>query len=154
MYWYIKWRTIEISLVFWDIPYLNKIENIDVEKRTFIILIMKPLQTNRFVLMWLCGFPPDNSINKWKRCIFITFTLCIVLVHSMSVMAGVTFIYRNASINLEETLFSMYHTMGSARMLYQSIITVVLCHELAAICEELSAIYRESELYKSQILYK
>lgn len=106
---------------------------------------MKILKTSQRVQMWLCGFPPDDSVSKWKRCAFVLFTSWIILVHSTSIIAGVTFIYRNVSINLEATLFSLYHTMGSTSMLYQSIVTVLSSRGIAAIYQGLSKIYNESE---------
>lgn len=107
---------------------------------------MKPLETNQRVLMWLYAFPPDNSDGKWRKIAYFTFTICVIAVHAMSVAASSTFIYRNISISLEETLFSLFHNFSASGMLYQSIVTVILRHNLNAIFKGLSTIYDQSEL--------
>lgn len=106
---------------------------------------MKPLETNERVLIWLCAFPIDKSTSKWEKCIYIIFTLCVIMTHLLSLIFSSVFIHQNVSINLEETLFSLFHTFSSASMLYQSIATVFLCHKLAAIFKTLANIYDASK---------
>lgn len=106
---------------------------------------MKPLRTNQRVLMWLCGVPPNESDSKRKKTAFVTLTLSVIIGHLFLVVAGAVFIYRNVSDNLEEALFSLFHTLPTASMLYQSVVTVFLCRELAGIFEELSDIYNTSD---------
>lgn len=112
---------------------------------------MQPLETNRKVLMWLSGYPPDKSVGKWKKIAYILFTFAIIMAHLLSVVAGGTFIYRNRTNHLQETLYSLIHTLGSANMLYQSIVTVLLRHKLAKIFEGLTTIYYESNHFINQI---
>lgn len=106
---------------------------------------MKPLETNRQVLMWLCGFSPDESVVKWKKIACNAFTSSVIIIHLLSVLAGGTFILKNKSNGLEEILYSLMHTLGSSNMLYESIVTVFLCRELSEIFEELTNIYNESK---------
>lgn len=105
---------------------------------------MTPLETNRRVLTWLCGLPP-HDVEKQKKIAYIVFTLSIIFGHLLSVVAGSVFIYRNISVSLEDALFSLFHTLSSGSMLYQSIVTVFLCGELASIFKGLSGIYAESK---------
>lgn len=110
---------------------------------------MKPLETNQRVLIWLCGFPTDSSASKWEKIAHIAFTLIVIATNLLSVVSSSVFIYRNVSINLEETLFSLFHTFASASMLYQSIAIVILCRELAAIFKTLANIYDASKCISS-----
>lgn len=105
---------------------------------------MKPLEMNQRVLMWLCGFPSYKSAGKWKKIAYIAFTFGIIATHFVSLLTGGTFIYKNKSNDVEEVLYSMIHTLGSANMLYESIVTIFLCRALAEIFEELTTIYNES----------
>lgn len=106
---------------------------------------MNPLELYQRVLMWLCGLPPKKSDGKHMRFAYMTLTLCVIVGHLLSLVAGAIFIYRNVSINLEETLFSLFHTIGSVSMLYSSIATVLLCRKLPVIFGGLSNIYNKSE---------
>lgn len=106
---------------------------------------MKPLETSRRVLMWLCGFPPDESAGKWLKIAYVIFTSSIVMDHLLSLIAGAIFIHKNVSSNFEDTLFSLFHTVGSLSMLYQSVVIVFMRRNLTAIFEELSRIYNESK---------
>lgn len=106
---------------------------------------MKPLETNQRVLTWLCGYPPNESTGKSKRIAYIVFTVNVIIAMTLFVAAGANFIYRHISISLEESLFSLFHTLGAVSMLYQCVAIVVLRHELAAIFDGLSKIYNESE---------
>lgn len=106
---------------------------------------MKPLETNQRMLLWLGGFPLDNLAGKWKKIAYITFTLSVIMTHMLSVMASTVFIHRNKSIDLEATLFSLFHTIASASMLYQSVVTVLLRRELNVIFVGLANIYDTSK---------
>lgn len=106
---------------------------------------MNPLETNQRVLMWLCGFPPNESSTKIERIAYIIFTLSIISSYSLSVEAGITFIIKTYAINLEETLFSLYHTIGSLIMIYQTVATVIFRRQITGIFEGLSKIYNKCE---------
>lgn len=106
---------------------------------------MTPLETNRQVLTWLSGFPPDESAGKRRKIAYIAFTSGVITIHLLSVLAGGTFILKHKSKGLEEVLYSLMHTLGSFNMLYESIITVFLCRELSEIFKGLTTIYNESE---------
>lgn len=106
---------------------------------------MKPLETNRQVLTWLCGFQSNESAGKWKRIAKVAFTLGVVVMHLSSVITGATFIFINKSIDLETTLYSLIHTLGSASMFYLAIATILLSRNLTAIFDGLSTIYKESK---------
>lgn len=107
---------------------------------------MKPLKTCQRVLMWLSGVPPDESDSKGEKTQYILLTLIIITSHLLAAISGSAFIYRNISIDLEETLYSLFHTIGSWSTLYQCIATIVLRRKLNAIFTSLAKIYSESEI--------
>lgn len=106
---------------------------------------MTPLEVNQRVLIWLCGLPARKHDDKQKKLAHILLTLCVIIAHLVSVVAGSVFIYRNILVSLEDALFSLFHTLSSSTMLYQSIVTVFLCRELASMFDGLSKIYNESK---------
>lgn len=105
---------------------------------------MKPLQLNRRVLTWLCGVPANELDTKKEKVQYIAFTLIVIMINSIAVISGATFIYRHISLDFELTLYSLYHTIGHFQVLYQSIATVLLRHKLDAIIQSLSTIYEKS----------
>lgn len=113
---------------------------------------MKPLETNERVLMWLYLFPPNEFARKRMKIAHVVFAMSVIMTHLISVIVGAVFIHRYMSTNLEETLFSLFHTIAAASMLYQSIGTVILRHKLTAIFEGLSKIYNESKLILGKII--
>lgn len=106
---------------------------------------MRPLESNQRVLVWLGGFPLDKSAGKWTKVTYIAFTLSVIIAHLLSVMGSTVFIQRHKSIDLEATLFSLFHTIASASMLYQSVATVLLRRELNSIFDGLANIYDRSK---------
>lgn len=114
-------------------------------KKSQNLEIMNPLEMNQRVLTWVCGLPSNESTDKWKKIARIVFTFSVIIGYVCSLAASTAFIYKNVSIDLEESLFSLFHNFGAANMLYLSIATVIFCRELANIFEGLSIIYKESK---------
>lgn len=133
--------------------YLNSVQALEVYQSVLFWIEIKiehfgnmhPLETNRQVLMWLCGIPTDKSTSKWKRYAYIAFTSIVMMVHLSSMLTGAAFIYIYKSIDMGETLYSLIHTLGSTSMLYLAIATVLLSRDSAEIFEGLKKIYNESE---------
>lgn len=106
---------------------------------------MRPLETNQLLLTWLYAFPPDESSIKWKRIVHFVFSSGVLIAHFLSVMAGGTFIFKFVSIDLEEAIFALFHTIAACNMFYQSIVIVLLRHKFTAIFKDLSTIYDKSK---------
>lgn len=107
---------------------------------------MNPLETNQRVLMWLSGILPNESTSKRQKIAYIAFTTIVISSFVVTIMSGVTFIWQNISDNLEESLYSLTHTTAYSNTLYQSIITILWRHKLAAIFKGLAQIYKESKI--------
>lgn len=106
---------------------------------------MKPLETSKQVVTWLCGFPRDEFASQRKKIAYFTFALSVIVASILSVTASVVFIYKNALISLEETLFSLYHNIGACVTIYQTISTILLRHKFMAIFDDLTKIYDKSK---------
>lgn len=106
---------------------------------------MDPLQTCRRVLTWLCGVPPEESASKQEKIQYIVFTVVIMMIHVVGVICGAVFIYRKVSIDLEATLFCLFHTAALLQTFYQTIATILLRRKFIVIFENLKQIYNESE---------
>lgn len=111
---------------------------------------MNLLETNKQVLMWLCGIPPKEFDKKWKNIPYIILTASVIMVHSLAVISSAVFIYKNVSVSLEETLFSLFHNVGNSSTLYQSIAIILLKKKLTEIFESLSKIYDQSKTMNSK----
>lgn len=106
---------------------------------------MNPLKTNQLILTWFGASPSHESLSKWIRIARCMFTLSVIIANFLSVFAGVLFILKFISINLEEAIFALFHTIAYSNMLYQSVMIVVLRRKLTTIFEHLSKIYDKSK---------
>lgn len=106
---------------------------------------MNPLQAVQRLLTWLCGAPPAESDTKREKIYYILFTIYIAMGHVLSVIAGAMFIYRQFSVDLEQTFYSLFSTLGSFGCLYQCIATIILSRKLNTVIQNLTKIYTESE---------
>lgn len=106
---------------------------------------MKPLETSQRVMKWLYAFPKDEYASPSKRIAYFAFASIIFISSILSVTASTVFILKNLSINLEDTLFSLFHNIGALVTVYQSIATILLRHKLMAIFNDLLKIYDQSK---------
>lgn len=67
------------------------------------------------------------------------------MAHLLSVIADGVFIYRNVSDYFEENLFSLFHTITSLNLFFQSIETVDLRRDITENFQGLLRIYSESK---------
>lgn len=93
-------------------------------------------------------------INKWRKIVHIVLVPSVIIIISflLFLAASGIFIYRNILVNLEETLFALFHTVGALNGLYLSIATVLLRRKLITIFNGLTTIYNESEKKELDIL--
>lgn len=117
-----------------------------VQRKSSSIVKMKPLQTTQLLLKWLYAFPSDKSAGKSMKFAYFIFASSVIVVHFLAMVAGGIFISKLISIDLEQALFALFHTLCSFNMLYQSIATVLLRHKLAAIFKSWTKIYDESKI--------
>lgn len=100
-----------------------------------------PLETNRFVLTWLCVYPADESTSKWQKMVHFMFGLAVFTANSLVFIVSISFFAKNVSIDLEEALFALIQMAGSGNILYVSIISYISRHKITTIFNSLSKIY-------------
>lgn len=110
---------------------------------------MIQLETTQLLLAYLYAFPPDKNASRRKKVCYFVFSSSIIVINLLSVTSGGFFIFKNASINLKEAIFALYHTCVCCNVFYQAIIIIILRKKLTALFERLTDIYNES---KNQIL--
>lgn len=108
---------------------------------------IKPLETNRRVLIWLCMFLPDETASKREKLTYIVFTVCGVCTILSMLAASVTFFVKFVSIDLEESLYALVKISAYLCLTYMMIVVFILRHKISDIFEKLSTIYDERELY-------
>ena len=110
-------------------------------------LKMKPLVTNKLVLMWLCSHPAEKSTVKWKKIAYVAFTAFSLL--GLLSLIGLTSIFcvQSFSTDLEESLYAIFQMTGSSAMFYFSIVAFNSRHKIAALFENLSDIYSASNFF-------
>lgn len=104
---------------------------------------MIPLETNQRALQWIYGFPPEKSPTKWKRIGYFAFALSSNVALFSGFLSSVVFISKFRRVDLEGTIYALFHGAGALNMLYQSIVILFLRRELASIFENLEKIHAE-----------
>lgn len=106
---------------------------------------MKVLLANRRELRLFFVFDADESINASAK-IFYAFTaLMILLAHFCAVAAGMAFFIKFASIDLEQSLYSLFNIFGDISVAYISIFLLVQRGTIMGIFHKISDIYEESK---------
>lgn len=105
---------------------------------------MIPLETNRRLLTWLCIYPTVRNCGQWKKCLYIVFSVSIFGFNLFAVATSGVYFMRHKSISLEDVLFALIQTIGSANVAFINIITFCLRHKIVGLFEML-AIYKDRE---------
>lgn len=101
-----------------------------------------PLKTNRWILTWLCVFPPEKNTSKWKKLAHIAFSLTVFIINAGSFFGSLAFFLKYMSVDLEQCIFALVQMIGEVNMSYVSIITFIQRDKIKAIYDDLSRIYR------------
>lgn len=107
---------------------------------------MKPLASAEFVLTWLCLYPPDASTSIWKRRLFIAFTTLIITVQFIGITAGIVFVTKFISIELEKCLFVSFVIFCHACTVYMAFVAFLLRKQIPNIFRDLSDIYNQCKI--------
>lgn len=100
---------------------------------------MKPLASNRQLLIWLCLHPADATVNTINKMAFSA--LCFALAVSICV-ASLVYTKQFWSIDLNSALYAFCQFVGFSGLVYVVIAAFVLQHEIAIIFIDLSEIYK------------
>lgn len=107
---------------------------------------MKVLVTNRKILTWFCACPADPFTSKWQKLAYKTFSILSCILLSSLIVSTAIFVGRFISSDLEESLYTIFQVTGTSPALYFTIAALNSQHKIAAIFENLSAIYNTSKI--------
>lgn len=74
---------------------------------------VKPLKMCYRALVWLCVCPCDVTTSKWTKLFYQSFATVNVAIITSGLFAGVAFIIKFGSINIEETLYVIFAIFGN-----------------------------------------
>lgn len=101
---------------------------------------MEILVTNRQALTWLWMHPIDEDATKWQKTVNLVFSLLVFVIHLCSMMSAATFIFKNVSFDMEESLYAILQTVASSACFYVMIIGFYSRRKMLAIFRGLSKI--------------
>lgn len=83
---------------------------------------MKPLQTNKRMLIWLCMCSPNSKdTNVWKKVSHIAFSLMIFVFNLWVVIAHLAYFWTYRSTHLDESLFALTNATAFSVVMYSMI---------------------------------
>lgn len=102
---------------------------------------MKPLETNRRVLMWLGLYPFDNTLNKrYKVCFIIVGSLIFAVALSACISSEI-FVMKHVTNNLEDSLYAIGQILIYWNVLYLMMFALVQRDKIVVIIENLTKIH-------------
>lgn len=104
---------------------------------------MKPLKASHTMLTWFCVFPPENSTSPEKKMLYNIFVVAIFVGNVCTFISSSFFFIEYVSIDLEESLYSLFQIVGSASILYLITVTYFLSRKIRILFEDLSRIYEK-----------
>lgn len=108
---------------------------------------MKPLATAELVLTWLCLYPPDTNTNIWKKRAYTGFTSIIITVQAVGITAGIVFVTKFISVELEKCLFVSFVIFCHVCTVYMALIAFLLRKQIPKIFWDISEIYKECKFW-------
>lgn len=103
---------------------------------------MKPLQTNKRVLIWLCMCSPNKKdSNLLKKIYRIAFALMIFIFNLWVVTAHLAFFWQFHSTHLDESLFALTNSTAFSIVMYIMIYAFFTRHQIRRIFKNLWKIY-------------
>lgn len=110
---------------------------------------MKPLATAQVVLTWIGILSGDESTSWWKERASVIFTFFAFVSLVCGFAAGVTFIVKFISIDLESSLFGISVSLAYFSVIYVILVALLLRSQIPEIFQELSEIHAASESYRN-----
>lgn len=114
---------------------------------------MKPLETYRRVLTWLCAYSVTEDEAKWKRFAYIAFGLFICIGNVLSLASTAAFIWVYVSTDLEEALYAFLQFFGTLAVNYTFIIGIIMKSKITITINRLSDIYDERKFRRFILIH-
>lgn len=113
------------------------------ESEISLLLKMIPLNTNRQMLTWLCIYPSAENESRSKKMVYIIFSVFIFASNLFGMATSGCYFLRNKSESLEDSLFALITTIGTANVAYINGITFYLRHSIAGLFKALGNFHKE-----------
>ncbi|XP_031632738.1 odorant receptor 67a-like [Contarinia nasturtii] len=102
---------------------------------------MKPIPSLQQMMTWLCLLPPDNYTSVWKKRAYIGFSVVLILMQIITMIASVAFILKNRINNYEETLFAYCLVFYTLAKIYTALVAFYVRHGISIVVSNLTKIY-------------
>lgn len=106
---------------------------------------LEPLATNRWVLTWLCIYPPPKNTTTMKRLGHILFSFVTFAANFSYLVVSFIFLMKYIRVDLNEAFFAIYQVAGMLAPIYCNIIAYFIRHSLSTVLKGLTKIYHDSE---------
>lgn len=103
---------------------------------------MKPLQTNKRMLMWLCMCSSNSKdTNLLKKVYHIAFALMVFVFNLWVVVAHLAFFWSFRATRLDESIFALTNATAFSVVMYSMIYAFFTRHQTRRIFKNLWKIY-------------
>lgn len=102
---------------------------------------IRPLETYRRVMKWLCLFPFIDPPDEKVKLNYIVFGVSNFMVLLLSIVPSIVFCAEYLATNLADCLFGMLQITGTSSLVYMIFMAFVTRQKLLAIFENLTSIY-------------
>lgn len=102
---------------------------------------MRPLVTSQNVLTWLCVFATKSN----KKYFYIAITFLVIILILSGIFTSFTYLWKYISVDLDSSLYALFQVAGYSSAFYSTVVTAYMRHEIVAIFEKLSNIYKTSK---------
>lgn len=102
---------------------------------------MKPLETTKRVLTWLCVCPADESTSIKQKKMYAIFTFMVCFSCISGFLGSVAFFIKFMKSDLENSLIALIVLAACAAIIIGIIVAFLFRHKINEIFEDLSTIY-------------
>lgn len=112
---------------------------------------MKPLIASQRMLTLFCVLPADKTTSPEKKILYNIFFLSVFFGNFCALFSSSFFFVEYVSLDLEESLYSLFQIVGSASIIYLLTVTYFLSRKIRILFEDLSEIYKKCKEIKNII---
>lgn len=106
---------------------------------------MESLSTTKWVMTWLCMYPPSESSSTRKKAAYKVMCAIVFTIDLCSVIVCIAFIWKYMLTDMAASLFALLGAVTFNSSLYSISIAIFMSHHARIIFEKLSAIYEASK---------
>lgn len=103
----------------------------------------KPLVIDQQILTWLRVLPAKENTTKWENCASIALVSTLIVVTLTILSISLMYIVEFISVDVLESLFGIYQTIGTIPMANTIIVAFLLRHKIPPVFEQLSDFYEK-----------